>query len=281
MILQQTGKAEEAAEQFAKSRAAAVVEWKKTAEFYPEQVKVRFNLAVALERGGALEEARCAIPERRWRWTRRTQRPISTWVSMLARIGKVDQAIRSLCEIASSRLWRQRTPPMATWERRSFRRAASIRPSRSAGKPCRIDTRYADAHSSLATALALTGRLDEGISHLQMAIAIVPDSLEFRYNLGRLFAAKRSFAEAIPQFEAAAKLSGGRDLRTLEMLAAMYSEVGRFSDAVETSRRALVIATQRNDARLANELKARIAFYETEDPRWPEVMKTSDTAITD
>jgi len=82
-----------------------------------------------------------------------------------------------------------------------------------------------------------------------------------------VLAAKHSFAEAIPQFEKAVELSAGQEPQSLEMLAAMYSEVGRFPDAVRVGRRALDLATRDNDQSLAQTLRARIAYYESQATR--------------
>jgi hypothetical protein len=45
---------------------------------------------------------------------------------------------------------------------------------------------------------------------------------------------------------------------------AIYSEVGRFSDAGQTARRALTLASAQNDVSLSQNLRARIAYYESQ-----------------
>ena len=129
-----------------------------------------------------------------------------------------------------------------------------------------IDPASADAHSNLATALAVTGKLDEAISHLEKAVAINPTGFEYRYQLGHFLAAKGAFDAAIPHLEQAVNLSGAKEPLSLEMLAAMYSEVGRFPDAIRVAGRALEIATQQNNQELAAELRARISTYEAKLP---------------
>ena len=131
-------------------------------------------------------------------------------------------------------------------------------------KALALDPEFADAHNMLGIILARAGRLDEGVEHLQKAVANTPDSLEYRFNLGRVLAARHSFAEAIPQFEKAVELSGGNESQALEMLAAMYAEVGRFRDAAQTARRALAVAERENDGAHAQVLRARIAAYEAQ-----------------
>jgi hypothetical protein len=48
------------------------------------------------------------------------------------------------------------------------------------------------------------------------------------------------------------------------MLAAMYSELGRFPEAAQMARRALAIAVRENDVARAQALRARIADYEAQ-----------------
>ncbi|MCL5744459.1 MAG: hypothetical protein M1541_11130, partial [Acidobacteria bacterium] len=56
--------------------------------------------------------------------------------------------------------------------------------------------------------------------------------------------------------------SSGREPEVLATLAAAYAEAGRFSEAVETSRRAMALATQQRREPLSEELKARLALYQ-------------------
>ena len=74
-------------------------------------------------------------------------------------------------------------------------------------------------------------------------------------------AARHSFAEAIPQFEKAVALTGGNEPQSWKRSAAMYAEVGHFSEAAQTARRALEIAARQNEVGLSEELRHRIAYY--------------------
>ncbi len=130
-----------------------------------------------------------------------------------------------------------------------------------------IDPEFADAHNILGIVLARAGKLDDAVAHLEKAAAKTPGSVEYQFNLGRVLAARSSFREAIPHFEKAVELSGGRETQSLEMLAAMYSEMERFEEAAQTARRALEIATRENNAQLAEVLRARIAQYESKSKR--------------
>ena len=61
-------------------------------------------------------------------------------------------------------------------------------------------------------------------------------------------------------------MSGGQDPVILDTLAAAFAEVGRFPEAVQTTRQALALATQQNNLLLAGDLKARLALYEANIP---------------
>ena len=99
------------------------------------------------------------------------------------------------------------------------------------------------------------------LPHLETAVQANPSSFENQFNLGRVLAAQGRFAQAIPHFEQAAVLSGGREALILSLLAGAYGEVGRFPEAAQTARRALDV-TPAGDTRSVETLKLRISQYE-------------------
>jgi Flp pilus assembly protein TadD len=105
-----------------------------------------------------------------------------------------------------------------------------------------LDPDFADAHNMLGIVLARAGKLDESVEQLRQAVSLEPDSPEYHFNLSRSLAAEHHFPEAIPECEKAVELWGGNEPQSLKMLAGMYSEVGRFSDAAQTAKRALALA---------------------------------------
>jgi Flp pilus assembly protein TadD len=119
----------------------------------------------------------------------------------------------------------------------------------------------AEANNILGVLLARSGNLDEGIEHMTKAVELAPDSAEFHFNLGRALAAKSRFSEALPQLEAAAKLSNGQDAAVLQMLAGLYSENGRYTEAVTTAQRALALAVKHQNDALAAALKGNLERY--------------------
>ena len=99
-----------------------------------------------------------------------------------------------------------------------------------------------------------------------MVVTASPDSFEYRFNLGRVLAAGGHFAEAIPHFEQAVRLSDGREPQILDMLAGVYAETGRFPEAAQAERQALAVAGQSNP-QFVDTLKSRISYYESRIPK--------------
>jgi tetratricopeptide (TPR) repeat protein len=129
-------------------------------------------------------------------------------------------------------------------------------------KGIELAPKNADGHNVYGVILARQGKLDEAITELQQAVDLAPQSAECRYNLGRAFAATSRFTDALPQFESAAALSGGKEPAILQMLAAMYSETGKYQQAVTTARQALELAERQQNNELATALRGNIALYE-------------------
>ena len=126
-----------------------------------------------------------------------------------------------------------------------------------------LEPKFADGQNNLGAALARAGALDESIGHMQTAVEMYPQSVEYRYNFGRVLAAKGRFADAAAQFEQAASLTGMREPAILDMLAAMYAGTGRYQEAVTTARKALDLARPQGNAELAASLRSSLARYES------------------
>jgi len=163
------------------------------------------------------------------------------------------------------------------------------------------DPEIPDARDNLGLLLLYKGKIDEAITQFQRAIEINPRSTETRVNLGGAFLMRGEYKEALAQLrealrlepdraaalsntawilatcpdprirngaqavglaERAARLSGGDDPAPLDILATAYAETGRFAEAVQTARRAVALATQRNNQPLAEALRTRTALYE-------------------
>lgn len=172
-------------------------------------------------------------------------------------------------------------------------------------KALQINPGYAEVHNNLGTGLSRKGRLNEAIDHWQEAIRLTPGFGQAHFNLGNAFysqgktaaaleqwreglrnepsrqsalnqtarvlatcpeASLRSGAEAVELARRAIRLSSGQDPAFLDTLAAACAEAGRFPEAVQTARQALSVAQQQSRQRLAEDLKARIALYESGTP---------------
>ena len=127
-----------------------------------------------------------------------------------------------------------------------------------------LDPESPSGQNDLGIALAHSNDLDESITHIQKAVALAPDAADYRYNFGRVLAAKGNFVDALTEFEQASRLSRAPNAGILQMLAAMYSENGRYADAIATARRALELAHQDQDQALAGSLQMNLQRYEAQ-----------------
>lgn len=131
-------------------------------------------------------------------------------------------------------------------------------------KALQVNPDHAGAHSNLGSALAQKGRLDEAIPHFERSVELSPEAVDTLNNLAVALLMKQRFADALPHLEKALKLSGGKDPMILDLLAHAYAGMGRFREAIESARGALDAATARNNRRMIESLKLRIAAYEAE-----------------
>jgi Flp pilus assembly protein TadD len=124
---------------------------------------------------------------------------------------------------------------------------------------------FAEAHYRLGFELAKAGSFSEAISELQQAVTLRPDSVEYRVNLGFATGLNGDIPGAVNQFQKAVELSGGKDWRSLDMLATAYEKMGRPADAAQTERQALDVAAGQNDEALEKRLRGNLERFERED----------------
>jgi tetratricopeptide (TPR) repeat protein len=242
-----------------KQYQAAILEWRKAIELNPDDSRARFNLAVNLEQDGQKEEAIAQY-----------QKVLSiepdnvlVHVSLgaaLAATGHLSEAIShytKALEIDPENARAHTLLGITLLEKSRMEEALSH-----FQRALDLDPENADAQNGVGIILARRGRLLEALPHLEKAVGVKPDLFEFQFNLGRVLAAQGKFNEAIPHFEKAANLNGSSDPQVLDMLAGLYSEAGRFSEAVGTARQALALARQQNNRNLMEALNVRIAYYE-------------------
>ena len=242
--------------------SGAAETWSKAVELDPSDAKGHYHLAYALDKQGQLEQA--IEQYRKSVELDGTNAPAYASLSMaLTRAGNVSESITTAKQALAL------NPKDVLTEGNL---AASLLESGQTDeaiahiqKALELDPDFADAHNMMGIILGRAGNLDEAVAQLQKAVALVPDFPEYHFNLGRVLAARHSFAEAIPEFEKAVALWGGNEPQSLKILAAVYAEVGRFADAAATARKALAASSTQNDGALSQELRARIAYYESQE----------------
>jgi Flp pilus assembly protein TadD len=243
-----------------KDFAGAIPAWRKALELAPDDARAHNNLGVALLETRNFD---LAIAEFRksLELNSGSSQAHNNLGSALAESGKMDAAFT---EFESSV---QLNPDNASAQTnlgnalalQSGRLEEAIAHLRK-GVEMKLDS--ASGQNNLGIALARAGYLDEAADHLAKAAELAPDSADYHYNFGRILAAQSKFSEALPQFQEAARLSNMQQPAFLQMLAAMYSETGRYSDAIDVTRRALELATQRSDNDMAASLRANLSRYQ-------------------
>jgi Flp pilus assembly protein TadD len=207
----------------------AAAEWAKALQLGPGEARAHNNLGVCLFKTGRIDEA------------------MAHYNTALELSPEYPEALNNLGD--------------ALVRRKQFHEAIPY-----LEKAIALNPRYASAHSNLGAALAQLNRIDEAISHLEKAVEYQPDLADARNNLGVTLAIAGRYAEAIAALKVAVELTGGDDPMMLELLARMYARTDRFESAAAAARRALATASRRNNARLIEMLKARIAEYESRIP---------------
>jgi tetratricopeptide (TPR) repeat protein len=134
-----------------------------------------------------------------------------------------------------------------------------------------LDPKYAPAHVSLGDALDAQGRTAEALAHWRAGLQLQPNDPPALRRVAWVLAtspdaALRDGAEAVAFAVRALKLTGGKDARALDALAAAYAEKGQFANAALTARRAQAGAEQDNQPALAGDIGLRIALYEAGQP---------------
>jgi Flp pilus assembly protein TadD len=129
-------------------------------------------------------------------------------------------------------------------------------------KAVEIAPQFPIGHNHLGLALAKMNRMDDAIEQFQKAIDLDPKSTEYRFNLGYLMESRGDFAGAVAPLQKAVELSAGKNWQCLSELANTYDHLGRFSEAVESERKALDLAVQGHDDKLAEKLRADLDRYQ-------------------
>jgi protein O-mannosyl-transferase len=172
-------------------------------------------------------------------------------------------------------------------------------------KAMKLRPDFGDPYFNLGSVLFQQGRTDEAIAQWQKALATQPNDAGFHTALGSAFLTKGLHKDAIAEYEHATRifprdfvarnnlawllatssdasirdgkraielaeqtvqLSSGKDANYLRTLAAAYSEVGRFSEAIAVTQQAAALATIQGKTEVANRLKKDLVLYQEQVP---------------
>jgi len=124
---------------------------------------------------------------------------------------------------------------------------------------------------SLARALASAQRAAEAITQLRTILRQSPTHVPAMIDLARLLATHpdaqlRRPIEAVEIAQRAAKIMRNNSFLVLDTLGAAYASNGRFSEAVETTQRALAIAKRAQNSGEFERIRQRLALYQANRP---------------
>ncbi len=130
-----------------------------------------------------------------------------------------------------------------------------------------LDPAYAEARVGLSEVLYGQRRYAEAVQILREGLERRPASVQLANNLAWSLATApeaelRNGSEAVRVAEVLRERAG-EGPNILDTLAAAYAEAGRFDEAVTVARRAVELAEKGNAAELADEIRARLALYES------------------
>jgi tetratricopeptide (TPR) repeat protein len=266
----------------------------------PDAADYRYNLALALIKQGKIDDALAHL--RKSLDLRPTAEAHATLADLLVRRGdlagaraEVDASLKLASDYAAAHgtlgllLVRERKLPEAE---SAFRRAAELDPG------------DAEARYQLATVLVAQGRLDDAdamfaqvrgrapsdprlplqsgviaqlrgdlpaaVKHYRAAIAADLNS-NARNNLAWILATARDAslrdgAEALRLVESMRAQGRPDSPELLDTLAAACAETGAFTRAADTARRAVSLANQAGNPKLAEQINARVTLYEQGKP---------------
>ena len=134
-----------------------------------------------------------------------------------------------------------------------------------------VDARQADALATLGDAYTALGQDARAVPILTRALEARPDDVTRLNRLGWLLSTTsdtsvRDGAKALQYAQRAIQLTEGRDLQTLNTLAAAFAENGRFPEAVQTTVAAIALAERQGMANVIPELQRRRAVFESRQP---------------
>ncbi len=125
---------------------------------------------------------------------------------------------------------------------------------------------FAEARYNLANVLVLQGRLNEAFDQFREVLRLRPNWPESNNDIAWLMAThpeikNRDVNEAVRLARRACELTNYSSPFQLGTLAAAYASVGRFSDAVDTVRKALSLPDTAGQPQIKDALRHHLTFY--------------------
>ncbi len=135
----------------------------------------------------------------------------------------------------------------------------------------RHNPNFGPAHYQLATILVARREVAEGIKHYQETVRLEPTLVEALNELAWLLATQRSDQyrdgkQAVALATRAVELTRTNDPAVLDTLAAAYAEIGEFSEALASAKKAVALANKSGEQKQAEEIKLRLRLYEQAKP---------------
>jgi protein O-mannosyl-transferase len=242
--------------------------YRRALELDPNQFEIYNNLGFTLLEMGRVREALPPL-QKAAEMQPKSAAVQYNWSSALVQSGLTDEAIQHLQEAIDI------DPTYApAYSTLGYVLLQKGRPAESLNyleTALRIDPDFVSAHFNIANSLLQIGKPQEALSHLQKALDLVPNEPEALKNMAWIMATCpdagiRNGVKAIELAERANQLTDDRNPIMLVTLAAAYAEAGRFSEAVTTAEKALVIANDSGNVALAEAARAHIALYRSGKP---------------
>ena len=130
----------------------------------------------------------------------------------------------------------------------------------------KLEPHNAPAHFRLGLALDDLGQSQAPLTHLNEAIRLQPDDVLMLWQTAWILATSpdpsiRDGARGVELASRAVQLSGGREPRAFDALAAALAETEKFSAAVEAAEQASALALARDDDALVDAIAERTRLY--------------------
>ncbi len=276
----------------------AIAEYQKLMQLAPNHPLANYNLGLAYQKKQQFVEAAFSF-QKVVKAEPGNLEAYQNYINSLGRSGNVQEATRQLTEMLQKNpnsaqahlavgniLMEQNQLPDAI---RILEKAIQLNP------------KQPEAHYQLGAAKAMSARFQDAIPHFAEAARLKPDFIEAHFSMGMAYSqagkteeavgkfretllAKHDFLPALmqlgliwsgsekPEFRngpealkvatSAAHLTQNRDPAVLEVLAAAYAQTEKWADAIETSRKALLLAQASGDKALAGQIEAKLQSYE-------------------